>query len=94
MTIRTIKKTVTFTKPFLLGDFDEELPAGDYSVETDEELLQGISFPAYRGLMTVIRIPAKSGNPYFDRVLTINPRELEAALSRDSSSDDRGSIVP
>ena len=47
MTIRTSKKTETFKRPFVLGGFDEVLPAGTYSVETDEMLLEGISFPAY-----------------------------------------------
>ena len=45
MTIRTSEKTVTFRNPFVIGGFDEVLPAGVYSVETDEELLEGISFP-------------------------------------------------
>lgn len=48
MTTRTSKRTVVFRRPFVLGGFDEVLPAGAYNVETDEELLEGISFPAYR----------------------------------------------
>jgi hypothetical protein len=67
MTIRTSKKTVTFRRPFALGGFDEALPAGAYSVETDEELLEGISFPAYRRILTVIRLHSKSDHPGFTR---------------------------
>lgn len=48
MTTRTTKAAVTFTRPFSLSGFDGEQPAGPYSVETDEELLDGVSFPAYR----------------------------------------------
>jgi hypothetical protein len=47
MTVRTSRKTVTFTQPFSLSGIDEEQPAGTYTVETDEELLPGVSFPAY-----------------------------------------------
>jgi hypothetical protein len=83
MTIRTSKKTVTFRKPFVLGEFDEVLPAGAYSVETDEELLEGISFPAWRRKLTLIHLPAKSGNPGLTRTLTIDPNELDEALKRD-----------
>ena len=83
MTIRTSKKTVTFRRPFVLGGLDEVLPAGTYSVETDEELLEGISFPAYRRVSTLIRLQAKSGNPHLTRALTIDPNELDAALERD-----------
>jgi hypothetical protein len=82
MTKRTSKKTVTFRKPFVLGGFDEVLPAGAYSVETDEELLEGISFPAYRRILTVIHLRAKSDNPGLTRTLTIDPNELDAALKR------------
>jgi hypothetical protein len=85
MTKRTSKKTVTFRKPFVLGGFDEVLPAGAYSVETDEELLEGISFPAYRRILTVIHLHAKSDNPGLIRTLTIDPNELDAALKRDQA---------
>jgi hypothetical protein len=85
MTIRTSKKTVTFRKPFVLGGFDEVLPAGAYSVETDEELLEGISFPAYRRILTLIDLHAKPGHPGLTRALTIDPNELDAALKRDQA---------
>ena len=83
MTIRTSKKTVTFRRPFVLGGFDEMLPAGAYSVETDEELLEGISFAAYRRVLTLIHLHAKPGHPGVTRTLTIDPNELDAALKRD-----------
>ncbi len=63
MTTRASKKTVSSRRSFVLGGFDEVLPAGAYIVETDEELLEGISFPAYRRKLTPINLPAKSGNP-------------------------------
>jgi hypothetical protein len=47
MTIRTTSKTVTFSRPFFLKGVDRLLPPGDYRVVTDEELIEGLSFPAY-----------------------------------------------
>jgi hypothetical protein len=85
MTIRTSKKTVTFRRPFVLGGFDEVLPAGAYSVETDEELLEGISFPAYRRILTVIHLHAEPGYPGLTQTFTIDPNELDAALIRDQA---------
>ena len=85
MTIRTSKKTVTFRRPFVLGGFDEVLPAGAYNVETDEELLEGISFPAYRRVLTVIHLHPKPGRPGLTQTLTIDPNELDAAVERDRS---------
>jgi hypothetical protein len=86
MTVRTTKKTVIFADSFTLGDFHEVLPPGPYDVETDEELLEGLSFQAYRRTLTLIHLPAKSGHPGFSRTLTIDPNELEAALKRDAAS--------
>jgi hypothetical protein len=85
MTIRTSKKTVTFRRPFVLGGFDEVLAAGAYIVETDEELLEGISFPAYRRILTLIHLPATPSRPGLTRTLTIDPNELDAALKRDQA---------
>src|SRR5690348_5954080 len=48
MISRTISKTVTFARPFRLDGLNAIQPAGSYVVETDEELLQALSFPAYR----------------------------------------------
>ena len=45
MTVRTTGRTVTFVHPFNLSGTDEVQPAGIYTVETDEELLQA-SIPA------------------------------------------------
>lgn len=85
MTIRTSKTTVTFAGPFELGELGEVLPAGAYEVETDEELLEGVSFPAYRRISTLIHLRASSGNPGHTRALVIDPTELDAALARDQA---------
>lgn len=84
MTLRTTQTTVRFDRPFVLGGFDEELPAGSYDIEFDEELLQGISFPAYHRVRTIIHLPRDKRAPGQSRALTIDPHELDAALARDS----------
>ena len=84
MTVRTTKTTVTFAHPFVLGDLDEVLPPGSYVVENDEELLEGLSFHAYRRVLTLIHLPAKSRRGGLTRILTIDPKVLDAALKRDA----------
>jgi hypothetical protein len=83
MLTRTSRRTVTFRRPFVLGSFDKELPAGAYEVETDEELLQGVSFPAYRRTLTLLHLQPRLGRPRLAQTLTIDPNELDAALERD-----------
>ena len=60
MTVRTTSRTVTFVHPFNLSGTDEVQPAGIYTVETDEELLQA-SIPAYRRIATLLRLERTTG---------------------------------
>lgn len=86
MTTRTIKETVTFKRPFSLSGFDGEQPAGTYSVETDEELLEGVSFPAYRRMATMMQIePASMKSGGAVQVAVIDPQQLRAALAMDAA---------
>ena len=88
MTVRTSTKTVTFKRPFVLGDLDERLPPGDYTVETHEELVPGVSFLAYRRVSVVVHLPSPSGDSALMRAVTLHPRELDAALLRDAAPGD------
>jgi hypothetical protein len=84
MTTRTTTATVIFTRPFSLNGFDGEQPAGSYSVETDEELLDGVSFPAYRRTETRMSLDRGSTNSHGAlQTAVIDPKELEAALAVD-----------
>ena len=88
MTVRTSEGTMTFRRPFVLSWFDEVLPAGAYNVETDEEPLEGISFPAYRRILTVLYLHAMPGRQGQTRVLPIDPNELEPVLKRDREREE------
>ena len=68
-----------------MGESDEVLPAGAYCVETDEELLEDISFPGYRRILTLIHLNATSDHPGVTRTVTIDGNELDAALKRDQA---------
>lgn len=89
MIMRTSSKTVTFTRPFLLSDIGETQPAGDYTIETGEELLQTLSFEAWRRVWTTIRLPARRGDPGVE-VVTIDPSALVTALAQDAGPDRTG----
>ena len=97
MTMRTRSTTVTFTRPFLLRGIDGVQPAGTYTVETDEELLQALSFPAYRRVATLMFLPSPPGSAAsaagLARVVTIDPGELEAALARDTAVEQELAVA-
>lgn len=84
MTIRTTRKTVTFVRAFTLSPIDEVLDPGDYEIETDEEQLDGLSYLAYRRLVTFVHLPAKAGHPGVTRTLSIDPNEFDVAVTRDA----------
>jgi hypothetical protein len=90
MTVRTKRKTIAFVYPFLVKDIGRTLPAGEYEVLTDEELIEGLSFPVYRRVSTMIMVPAPGPRTSSVEMLTVDPRELQLALDRDAAAHDRG----
>jgi hypothetical protein len=81
MSIRTNRTTVAFIRPFAVIGLDALQPAGTYTVETDEELIDGVAFPACRRIGTSIFLPARAARPGWAEVAQIDPRELEAATN-------------
>jgi hypothetical protein len=82
MIMRTHRKNVVFSQPFMLKGVNRVLPPGDYQVVTDEELIEGLSFPVYRRIATMIFMPAQFHASAIEMV-TIDPRELQSALDRE-----------
>jgi len=83
---RTSNSIVKFARPFVIDGFEQELPAGDYVVENEEELIEGLSFPAYRRVSTTLHVEKIPGRPGQKESWQIVPEALEAALARDGVS--------
>jgi hypothetical protein len=82
MSIRTTRKIVKFSNPFTMEGVGRVLPAGNYEVVTDEELIEGLSFPAYRRVATMMLAPTQTSHSI--EMLTIDPRDFAAAVERDT----------
>ncbi len=82
---RTSREKVTFARPYSLRGTDGEQPAGTYPVETDAELIPGLSFIAWRRVASLMVRPSRPGGSVPDRIATIDPLELEAAQARDAA---------
>ena len=92
MALRTTSKVVTFERPFSLPGFDRAQPSGAYTVQTEEEPIEGLFFLAYRRVATVIFLPLHPGQSGSVQAICVAPEELEAAQARDvSASPDRRS---
>jgi len=83
MSIRTTRKTVKFNHPFSIEGIGRVLPPGTYEIVTDAELIEGLSFPVYRRVATMILAPTQS-SPGSIEMLTIDPSDLTAAMKRDA----------
>lgn len=83
---RTNRKTMKFGNPFVIERGGRLLPAGAYEVLTDEELVEGLSFPVYRRVATMMLVPAPSGGAI--EMLTVDPAALAAAVARDIAATD------
>ena len=85
MSVRTSTKTVAFAHPFKLDGMERSHPAGSFLVQTDEELIDSVSFIAYRRVATVLHLTTAGRT----ELVTVDPSDLDAALA-----EDRGADIP
>ncbi|AUQ51401.1 hypothetical protein PhaeoP83_03162 [Phaeobacter inhibens] len=84
MNTRSSRLMVTFSHPFALAGYADELPAGGYEVIVEEELIQGLSFEAYRTTATYLLVHGRGGRSGRTELRLITQKDLETALNRDS----------
>ncbi|RYG56695.1 hypothetical protein EON80_29075 [bacterium] len=85
MTIRSRRETIVFRHSFLIESIARTLPAGAYEVVTDEELIEGLSFPSYRRIATAMLVPAAPPLPPSMEMVGIGSLELADAQRNDAS---------
>lgn len=86
MLSRTKRHTVTFGHAFTLKGIDRMLSPGAYEVVTDEELIEGLSFPVYRRVATSIMLPAHGSSAI--EMMSVSPDDISAALVLDRAKTD------
>ena len=83
MATRTRRSIFRFPAPFVVSGVDGTQPPGDYAVEEDDELIEGLSWLAYRRVATFILLPAVTANRGTARTIRIDPGEIDAAARVD-----------
>ena len=83
MNLRSTTSVITFSNAFSLSGDDHELPAGDYEVVVEEELLQGLSFRAFDRTATYLAVHGRGSGSGRIEMRPTTDRELETALARD-----------
>jgi hypothetical protein len=79
---RTKRSKLTFSRAFTLEGAECSFPAGVYELVTDEELIEGLSFPAYRRVASWILALMQNSNNSTEMIM-VDPVELAAAHARD-----------
>jgi hypothetical protein len=85
MTTRTRRETIYFRHPFNMKGVDRLLPAGPYEIVTDEEMIEGLSFPCFRRVATMIMVPGAAAHPAAMEMVSISSVDLSDAQRTDAS---------
>ena len=86
---RSRRETIVFKHPFRMASIERLLPAGAYEVVTDEEMIEGLSFPVFRRVATMMMIPAEAPNSSAVEMISIgsielsNAQRIDAAVTRE-----------
>ena len=86
MTIRTARKVMTFAHPFKLAGIENQLAAGTYDVATEEEQLEGVSFPAFNRLQTYLTRRVTPGSRPVPTTIVVDLDDLERAYEEQKKS--------
>ena len=81
---RSRRETVTFNHPFRIKGIERQLQAGAYEVVTDEELIEGLSFPCFRRVATMIMVPAAPPQHSSTEMISISSVDLADAQQADA----------
>jgi hypothetical protein len=86
MTIRSRTETLVFERPFHLTGLDRMLPPGSYEVLTDEEMIEDVSFPCFRTVLTMIMVPGEWPFSTAIEMITTTATELSDAQRNDKAA--------
>jgi hypothetical protein len=86
MTMRSRRETLSFKHPFRIKGIDRLLSAGDYEIITDEEMIEGLSFPSFRRVATMIMVPGAPPRSSSIEMISISSIDLSDAQRHDASA--------
>lgn len=85
MFTRSTRSMVTFANDFKIGGPQKDLPAGTYEIVVEEELLQGISFEAYRLIATHLMVRGRGKKAGQTTMRVISREDLDYAIACDQA---------
>lgn len=86
MSVRTTIANVTFDRTFWIDGYDGLFQPGVYAVETDEQLLDGLSFAAYVRVRTALHLHRTERRSGDSRTVIVSGLAFDDALDRDRAA--------
>lgn len=87
MTTRSTTSVVEFKHPFVVPGSPRQFPPGRYEVLVEEELIEGLSFAAFRETGAYLMIHEKGHSTRPTEMRSISSTYLDMALKRDAILD-------
>ncbi|MEW9920968.1 hypothetical protein AB2B41_15240 [Marimonas sp. MJW-29] len=99
MLTRSTRSMVTFSNDFTIGDSTRALPAGTYEILIEEELMQSLSFEAYRRTATYLMIRGRGRNAGQTSMQMTTQDEVDHAIASDralseTTNDSEAALSP
>jgi hypothetical protein len=86
MTTRSRREQIVFKHSFRIKGIERELAAGTYEVVTDDEMIEGLSFPCFRRVATMIMVPGASPRSSSVEMISVSPLDLSNAQDADAAA--------
>ena len=99
MLMRSTRSMVTFSNDVTIGGSQLELPPGTFEILVEEELMQGLSFEAYRRTATYLMVRGRGSNAGQTTMQMTTKEELEHAMACDralseTTNDSEAALSP
>ena len=88
MNTRTRRETVHFRHPFRIKGIDRQLAPGAYEIIADEEMIEGLSFPCFRRVATMIMVPGAPPQRSAMEMISISSVDLSDVQRNDASTSN------
>lgn len=91
---QSTQTSVTFRRPFTLGDDATVYPAGTYTLETTQEVIECLSMLALRRVSTMLEVVTYRDGFAARQLIDVAPNDLAAAQHRDGQAGaDQAALV-
>lgn len=92
MEFRSTRTTLTFRRAFALPNEDRQVPAGDYVLVVEEQIMEGLTFNAYLRIGSYLIVNGGPKRPGLTEMIPITEDALAFLLACDAAPAARADV--